>query len=469
MSALPAGDQVRIGEAVRQARAARPAGRAAGLLAWIGALFLLAVALHPKNPYLLVVRAGETSMLLLLSGLGLGLLLWRGRKASAEGRGARWRRRLLGGLLLVVQLLAIAHEIDFRRQRAEVLAAGPEARRLGQHFIVGFTRFDAVAPLAERGLIGGIYLGRGNVRGRTLGEIRGEIDALQALRAKAGLPPLIVAADQEGGSVAHMSPPLPALPALASLVAAGTDASLEARARAYGETQARGLAALGINMNFGPVADLLPVNGGPAFDTHTLIARRAIAGDPAVVARVVRAYGEGLSSQGVMPTLKHFPGLGEVKTDTHHFPARLATPATQLAAHDWQPFRSAPPGSAMMLAHVIVPEIDAEHPASLSPPVVQGLLRRRWGYEGLLLTDDLNMGAVYRLGIGEAAVSALTAGVDLLLVTFDPDQYFRAMYAASEALRRGRLDEAQLAGSRQRLARAFPAVRESHVRATRLR
>jgi beta-N-acetylhexosaminidase len=97
------------------------------------------------------------------------------------------------------------------------------------------------------------------------------------------------------------------------------------------------------------------------------------------------------------------------------------------------------------------------------------LLRRRWGYEGLLLTDDLNMGAVYRLGIGEAAVSALTAGVDLLLVTFDPDQYFRAMYAASEALRRGRLDEAQLAGSRQRLARAFPAVRESHVRATRLR
>lgn len=85
-------------------------------------------------------------------------------------------------------------------------------------------------------------------------------------------------------------------------------------------------------------------------------------------------------------------------------------------------------------------------------------LRRDWGYEGLLLTDDLNMGAVYRLGIGESAVAALAAGVDLLLVTYDPDRYFRAMHAASEALRRGVLDDAALENSRRRLAKAGAPV-----------
>lgn len=438
-----------------RAFARRLGARSVGFLVWAAALLLLAVALHPKHPYLLALRAVETPLLVALSALGIGLVGWRAqgaRRSAPERRRARWPGRLLGGLLLAVLLLAAGHEIDFRRQRTDVLAAGPEARRLGPHFIVGYSRFEDVALLAERGLIGGIYLSRANVRQRTLAAIRAEIDALQALRAGAGLPPLIVAADQEGGRVAHLSPPLPALPALASLVAAGTDASLEPRARAYGELQGRGLAALGITMNFGPVVDLLPANGGPAFDTHTRIAQRAIAADAAVVARVAGAYGEGVAAQGIVPTLKHFPGLARVTADTHHFPARLETPTELLAAHDWQPFRQARPGTAIMLAHVILPQLDADHPASLSRPIVQGLLRRDWGYDGLLLTDDLNMGAVYRLGIGEAAVAALAAGVDLLLVTYDPDQYFRAMHAAAAALRRGALDEAALAASRRRLA-----------------
>lgn len=411
---------------------------------WILPLLLLYVALHPKNPYLIIMRSVETQLLVMVSGL----VWWRARARCGRREGG-----LLCAVLLVVVILAIGNEAIFRRQRAEVLAAGASVRTLGQHFIVGYTRFDEVAMLAERGLIGGIYLGRANVRGRTLPAIRAEIDALQGLRRRAGLPPLIVAADQEGGSVAHMTPPLSELPSLATVVEAGTDATLDARIREYGATQGRGLAALGVNLNLGPVADLRPLHGGPAFDTHTLIRRRAIAADPVLVNRVVGSYGAALMAQGVRPTLKHFPGLGGVMSDTHHFPARLEKPVELLAASDWQPFRNAAhSGAAIMLAHVVLPEIDPAMPASLSKAVVQGVLRSGWDFQGLLLTDDLNMGAVYRLGIGNAAVAALDAGVDMLLISYDPDQYYRAMHDAAEALRRGAFDPAQLAASRRRIA-----------------
>lgn len=424
---------------------------AAPALRWIPTLLLLYVALHPKSPYLIALRTIEAPLLVAGSGLGIGLVVWR----RATRQLGRRESGLLLGLLLTAVILAACNEAIFRRQRDEVLAADVAARTLGQHFIIGYTSFDEVATLAERGLIGGIYLGRGNVRDRTLSAIRAEIDVLQNLRAQAGLPRLIVAADQEGGGVAHMTPPLAELPPLAALVEAGSDGTLESRARAYGEEQGRGLAALGVTLNLGPVAELRPLGSGPRFDTHTLIRRRAIDADPAIVQRVVRSYGEALMAAGVRPTLKHFPGLGQVMTDTHHFPARLEQPVALLAARDWQPFRAAAhSGAALMLAHVVLPAVDPILPASLSKLVVQGLLRGEWDYQGLLLTDDLNMGAVYRLGIGYAAVAALDAGVDMLLISYDPDQYYRAMHAAADALRRGMLDPAQLAASRQRIAAA---------------
>lgn len=435
----------------RAARALRPMSR------WMPALLLLYVALHPKSPYLIALRSVETPLLVMLGGL----VWWR-----ARGRCGRREGGALLAVLLVVAILAIGNEAIFRRQRAEVLAADAAARTLGQHFIVGYTRYDEVAMLAEHGLIGGIYLGRANVRGRSLPAIRAEIDALQGLRRGAGLPPLVVAADQEGGSVAHMTPPLAILPSLATVVEAGSDATLDARVREYGAAQGQGLAALGVNLNLGPVADLRPLNGGPAFDTHTLIRRRAIAADPVLVNRVIGSYGAALMAQGVRPTLKHFPGLGGVMSDTHHFPARLEKPVARLAASDWQPFRGAVhSGAAIMLAHVVVPEIDPALPASLSKNVVQSVLRSDWNFQGLLLTDDLNMGAVYRLGIGNAAVAALDAGVDMLLISYDPDQYYRAMHDAAEALRRGALDPARLAASRRRIAAAVGMVAQARTMA----
>jgi len=418
--------------------------------AWLATVGLLAFAIAPRQPWLFAVRAAIVPLTI----AAVAVLLVVARRLPASGRMALASRRLLPLALVAALFAAAAGEHRFQARRHAVLAGDDAMRRVGAHFMVGFSRFDEVAALARQGLIGGVYLGRDYARGRPAAQIRAEIDALQALRRAAGLPPLLVAADQEGGCVAHLSPPLPPMPALASLLAAGSDATLETRARRYGRAQGAALAELGVNLNLGPVVDLRPRGGGPRFDTHTRLGERAIAADPALVARVATAYGDGLRESGVRPTLKHFPGLGRSDADTHHFPAMIAGSRDELARSDWQPFRrAATADDAIMLAHATLPAVDAQRPASLSRRVVGGLLRGEWAYDGLLMTDDLNMGAVFRKGICNTAVDALAAGVDLLLISYDPDQYYAAIACAATAAARGTLTDAALAASRRRIAR----------------
>lgn len=423
---------------------------------WLAMAGLLWIASDPRTPWLLGVRGLIAPVLIVVALAGMA--------------GAVRRFRSVGGVesaLLLVAFAAVAgltlrEAWQFDEQRTAVLAAGaqgdPEARMLGTHFVIGYRDFAEVALLAERGLIGGIYLARRNVRGRDVAAVRAEVDALQVLRARAGLPPLIVAADQEGGEVAHMSPPLAPLPPLSGLVAeaaaaGGAAMQLAAQAREYGLRQGLGLAALGVTLNFGPVVDLHPGKASSLLDTHTRIASRAISADPELVTLVAAAYAEGLAAAGVAPTYKHFPGLGGVQVDTHHFPATLSRPLAQLAAHDWMPFRdAATAGHAIMLGHVVLPALDAGRPASLSPAVVGQLVRGEWGHDGLLITDDLNMGAVFRRGPCRSAVEALQAGVDLVLISYDPDQYYRAMHCALQAARGGTLAPADSAGTARRVA-----------------
>ncbi|MBS1188430.1 MAG: Beta-N-acetylhexosaminidase [Rhodocyclaceae bacterium] len=420
------------------------------ILRWGWIAGLLWVAIHLKHPLLYRFRDMEMPLLLLAAALGIWLA---GRSlGQAAGRMPRLENRLRILAMAAVAAITVGNEAWFRWQQHEVLAANPVMRRLGAHFVVGFRDFESIRPLAERGLIGGIYLSRANLRGASADLIRQKIDALQASRRAAGLPPLFIAADQEGGSVSHLSPLVELLPPLSSLAHAGPADSLPLRAREYGERQGRALANLGVNLNLSPVVDLKPraADGWP--DLHTRIGERAISADPAVVTAVATAYGSGLVRAGVQPTVKHFPGLGRVRGDTHLVKSRLDATPEQLAA-DWHPFRevTARTGAAMMLAHVTLPAIDPKHPASLSKAVAQGLLREKWGYRGLLMTDDLNMGAVYADGIGRAATSALDAGVDLLLVSYDPDQYYRALHAAGRAWRMGAIDSLREIDSARRL------------------
>lgn len=422
-------------------------------LAWAALAGLLVVAWNLKHPLLYWLRPFETPALLAVAVLGSAASL---RRRAPQRRLAAGRRGLVVGLTALAGL-TLCRQWEFEADRRWVLAGGSDLRLLGEHFIIGFRTFAELEPLAAKGLIGGIYLTRRNLAAGGAATVAAQIARLQDSRRLAGLPPLIVAADQEGGPVAHLSPWLEPLPALSSLVGATPRERLAAQAREYGRKQGAALAALGVNLNLAPVVDLRPPEPDSAADILTAIGGRAIDDDPAVVTEVAQAYVAGLADAGVGATLKHFPGLRRVRADTHLRRASLRATADDLRA-DWQPFRRVGNAShaAIMLAHVVLPELDPACAVSHSRLVVQQVLRGEWGYRGVLITDDLNMGAVYGQGIGRVAAQALAAGVDLILVSYDPDQYFRALSGAARALARGEIDRQMLQASRQRLPKIRP-------------
>src|SRR6185369_14871657 len=188
-------------------------------------------------------------------------------------------------------------------------------------------------------------------------------------------------------------------------------------------------------------------------DFNTLIGQRAISSDPATVSAIALPYVRGLEASGVGAVVKHFPGLGRVSADTHHFTAELDTPREELEASDWRPFKDVLSGSRaqLMIGHVRLRTIDPDRPASHSRRVVDGLIRKQWHYQGVVITDDLVMGAIYQHDVCTAVVEALNAGVDLLLVAFDGAQFYRIFACASAGLDRGRLDPETLRASDKRL------------------
>jgi beta-N-acetylhexosaminidase len=177
------------------------------------------------------------------------------------------------------------------------------------------------------------------------------------------------------------------------------------------------------------------------------------------VAQIGLAYVQGLNAFGVAATVKHFPGLGRVRTDTHHFAANLDVPVAALEETDWRPFREVLAASnvQIMVGHVTLTEVDPERPASHSRRVIDGIIRQKWDYQGIVVTDDLVMGAVYN-HLCTAVVEALNAGADLLLIAYDGSQFYRAFACASEAFSRHELDLAALRDSEARLRRTFWAT-----------
>jgi beta-N-acetylhexosaminidase len=247
----------------------------------------------------------------------------------------------------------------------------------------------------------------------------------------------------------------------------GNENARREAARTYAANVGRSLSELGVNLNFAPVVDLDQGVSNPN-DRYSRISTRAISSDPKIVADVAGEYCRELALHGVHCTIKHFPGLGRVFEDTHLDHATLATPADELARSDWLPFRELMQQKSMftMLAHVTLTAIDRERPASFSAPVVSGLLRRDWKYDGILVTDDFSMGAAYRSngGLAAASVSALNAGVDLILISYDPDQYFPVVHALLRADAKGALAREALERSNRRL-QAVPAGQEAAVSA----
>lgn len=425
---------------------------AAALLHAMLAAACLAWAAHLKDPHLLIVRAFEGPLLALAGLGGLALSL---RSTSSPG----WlRAAFLAAWLAMLGMVALG-EYQFHQQKRTVLAAtADDARRLailGEHLVVGYGNVEDARELARRGFIAGLFVTRRNAAGKTFEQLRSELAGLQLLRRQAGLPPLIIASDQEGGPISRLSPPLPRQPALATLLAPGLSPSqIEARASDFGIEQGRAMASLGVNVNFSPVVDLKPAAPIGPWDLHTHIGERAIAGDPETVGRVALAYGRGLLSQGVLPTLKHFPGLGSVAEDTHHSSAHLRLTLAELSARDWPPFREVLERipALLMVGHVIVDAVDPDEPASISPGVLGGILRGKWKYGGILISDDMTMAAAYNRGLCRSSVRALNSSMDLLLVSYDWEKVYPVLECLLSADKAGELEDME--ASRTRLLAA---------------
>jgi beta-N-acetylhexosaminidase len=249
--------------------------------------------------------------------------------------------------------------------------------------------------------------------------------------------------------VSSLSPPLPR-PRPLSAFADNPDNLREAVADA-----AKDIACLGLNLDFAPVVDLKGVSN-PA-DHFSRIAERSISADPEVVTKTAGAYCEILAKDGVLCTLKHFPGLGRVAVDTHVREAVLP----DLDPSDLAPFReltqTLSPRPWVMLSHATVAALDAVHPASASRPVID-ILRRDWGFDGVLVTDDAWM-APYRGNLEDNLLGTLAGGADIVLIAYDPDLTYRVLDILLRARGSGRLPDGALLASDERLTRLRPPGR----------
>ncbi|MEM7016829.1 MAG: glycoside hydrolase family 3 N-terminal domain-containing protein [Pseudomonadota bacterium] len=406
-------------------------------------LIAIAAASNLYSPFLLKLY----EILLALPILAL-TLMWVERRMCSLIQVINFN---LGLVLLAVFAFSIS--LFYHQKHIVQQASTEQLERLGRHIIVGYRDLDTISELVERGGVGGIFITRHNVYDKTLAEVRQNILRLQNIQRSAKRRQLWIAANQEGGIVTHLSPPLSELPPLSSLLSENhVDVGGVVE---YGKMTGNELSKIGVNLNLAPVVDLRNVE--PMFDRFSLIAQRALSDKPALVAEAARHYARTLETFRIMATLKHFPGLGRVNTDTHFFSARLTFPLSELANTDWLPFKAvlADTQSLMMLGHVILPEIDPHYPASYSKPIISGLIRNQWQHDGILISDDFSMAPIYysEAGIGGVAIKAMNAGLDLILIAYDERQYYPVMAELLIADKRGLLDAKILKQSRSRLDR----------------
>ena len=321
------------------------------------------------------------------------------------------------------------------------------SRRNAGQFLIGSLPGKTVPAelrsLAREFDLGGVILFSRNIEApEQVAELAFESEALGRES------PAWVSVDQEGGRVARLKEPFTRWPPMATLGRAGSD-ELAAR---FARALASELLATGITLDYAPVLD---IHTNPR---NSVIGDRALAERAEDVARLGRVIIRSLQELGLAACGKHFPGHGDTSTDSHNELPLVEHPPDRLRAVEFEPFRAAiAEGVAfIMTAHVLVPELDETRPSTLSPAIVQKVLREELGYEGVILSDDLEMKAIsaqYR--VPEAAVDAIRAGCDALLVcSGDIDLQARTLEAIVKAIESGVISQKRADDAFVRLKRA---------------
>jgi beta-N-acetylhexosaminidase len=272
----------------------------------------------------------------------------------------------------------------------------------------------------------------------------------QSTITDAGGLPLLIAIDQEGGVVARLTDGFSVFPSPLVTTASGEDMAYQ-----MGQAVAQELSAVGINMNLAPVADLETNEDNP------IIRRRSYGSHPEVVGRTIVQVVRGTQSMNVLATVKHFPGHGETGADSHAILQQLDISRERIEALELEPFRQAIDDgdvAAVMVAHIWFPALDSvRRPATLSSEVVTGVLRDELGYDGLIVTDAMDMNAVdMEVYFSESMVEAVEAGVDLMTLgpSFGIDIADESIQAVIDAVRSGRIPESRIDESVRRILAA---------------
>ena len=315
--------------------------------------------------------------------------------------------------------------------------------KICQLFLVAHDRLAGVSGVTQSGSateaaiekypVGGVIYFSPNLRSRE--QTAQMISGIQSY-SKLGL---FIAVDEEGGSVTRLgNNRAMGVTDFPSMGAVGMDGDPEA-AYTVGYTLGTELAELGFNLDFAPVAD---VDSNPK---NPIIGTRAFHSDPQIAASLVAACVEGFGDSGMLCTLKHFPGHGDTASDSHYGAVSVDKTLQELEACELLPFRAGIEAGApcVMVGHISLPGVTRQDlPATLSFGAVTCLLRQRLGFEGLIITDSMSMEAITdHFDSGEAAVMALRAGVDVILM---PESLPEAVDGIREAVENGELTEARI-------------------------
>lgn len=352
-----------------------------------------------------------------------------------------------------------------------LLVFGPVARavepsletKVGQLFMIGFPQKKPDAKLKK--LIKELRPGGFILFGRNLGTM-GEIRDLNAfLRADSsavsGLIPLL-AVDQEGGSVVR----IPVFPSVPSAYSVGKTENGEF-ATILGEEMGKVLRWTGFNMNLAPVLDL----SDPS--RVSFIGPRSYGADPHIAGKMGRSFAKGLLTEHVLPTAKHFPGLGAISADPHVTQARNSASPAEIKEKDLKAFEAyfeLGPNSALMVSQLSYPGLDDSGlPAAFSRKILHDLARETMGYDGLIVTDDLQMkGSSLVYSAEEAALRSLMAGADIVMITWSAEQQRKAYRRVLAAVRSGEWSVAELDRRFDRIQRVKKFIEDKAPALTRI-
>ncbi|HET7657404.1 MAG TPA: beta-N-acetylhexosaminidase, partial [Bacillales bacterium] len=273
------------------------------------------------------------------------------------------------------------------------------------------------------------------------------INQLKTCNRAAGNPwPLLISADQEGGSVQRLPAAIHPLPSNGKIGRANDPKFSYEVGQAIGEE----MNAFGFNMDFAPVLDI-NVHG-----TDSVIGDRSFGANKDVVSRLGIATMHGIQSQHVISVVKHFPGYGAVQVDAHEELPKVNETMDDLINVEWYPYKKAIANGAdtVMVTHMVIPSLDPEYPASMSRPIITGMLREKLGFNGVVVTDDLTMAAIENhYDVTKAAIQSVKAGADIVMIAFKEDQQASVFHALKKAVQDGEIPISRINESVSRIIR----------------